>query len=109
MVAENRSVCRSAGVAATIFFTDGPEAHVEHAVGLVQHEHAHVVQMDGLLLHEVDEAPGRGDEHVDAMPQPLDLRLIGQAAHHGEDAVMRGHGDGGAYFADLLGQFACRA
>ena len=51
------------------------EAHVEHAVGLVEHEDLDLAQVDGLLLHVVEQAPGRGDEDVDAAAQRLDLRL----------------------------------
>ena len=83
-----------------------PEAHVQHAVGLVQHEHLHVAEAHGALFHEVDQAARRGDEDVHAVLELVDLRGVGQAAHHGEDAVMRGGGDGGAHLADLLGQLA---
>ena len=84
----------------------GQKAHVQHAVRLVEHEHLHVAQARGPLVHEVHEAAGRGDEHVGAVLELLDLRLVGQAAHHGGYAVVGGHGHGGAHLADLLRQLA---
>ena len=59
------------------------EAHVEHAVGFVEHEDFHVRQVDGLLVGKVEQAPGAGHEHVDALGQGLDLRVHADAA---EDA-----------------------
>ena len=40
------------------------------------------------------------------MLELLDLRFVGQPADYGEDAVVCGCGDGRAYLADLLGEFA---
>ena len=56
------------------------EAHVEHAVALVENEDLHVRQVDKALLHEVQQAAGRGDEHVDAGLQGADLRILADAA-----------------------------
>ena len=42
------------------------EAHVEHPVGLVEHERPHAVELDQALLEQVVEAAGRRDEHVRA-------------------------------------------
>ena len=65
----------------------GPEAHVEHAVGLVEHEHLHVAQLHVAALHEVVEAPGRGHEDVDAAVELRELALVRHAAHHGDHAA----------------------
>ena len=56
------------------------EAHVEHAVGLVQDEDLDLAQVDGLLLHVIEQAPGRRDDDVDPAAQLLDLRLEAHAA-----------------------------
>lgn len=40
------------------------EAHVEHAVGLVQHQGAHAAQMQGAFARQLLDAPGRTDHHV---------------------------------------------
>ena len=42
----------------------GPEAHVEHAVGLVEHEHADAVEAHGAARDQVLEAARRGDDDV---------------------------------------------
>lgn len=42
------------------------EAHVDHAVGLVQGQVAADVQADHLLLQQVHEAPGCRHHHVHA-------------------------------------------
>ena len=83
-----------------------PETHVEHAVGLVEHEHFHAAQMSGSLVHKVHQTARRGDEHVDAAVERLDLRVVGNAADHGEDAMVRVLRDGAAHLADLLGELA---
>src|SRR5438105_9634065 len=38
------------------------EAHVEHAVGLVEDEHAHGAEVDHPALDQVEQPPRRGDE-----------------------------------------------
>jgi hypothetical protein len=58
------------------------EAHVEHAVGLVQDQDLDLAQVHGLLLDVVEQAPGGGDEDVDAAAQRVDLRLDADAAEH---------------------------
>ena len=60
------------------------EAHVEHAVGFVEHEDLDLVEADLALLHEIEQAAGRGDENVDAIGKRLDLRHLADAAEdHG--------------------------
>jgi hypothetical protein len=57
------------------------EAEVEHAVGFVQHAHLAGVQGDHLvLLDVVDQAAGRGDDHVGALLQQLALLVVVDAA-----------------------------
>jgi hypothetical protein len=62
------------------------EAHVEHAVGFVEHQGLHLRQVDGALAEVVEQAAGRGDQDVDATAQGLDLRVDADAAEHGEAA-----------------------
>ena len=45
------------------------EAHVDHAVGLVEHEHLDLLQDHLAPLHQVDEAAGSADHDVDAALQ----------------------------------------
>ncbi len=56
------------------------EAHVEHAVGFVEDEDFHVRQVDGLLVGQVEQATGAGDQHVDTLGHGLDLRVHADAA-----------------------------
>ena len=83
------------------------EAHVEHAVGLVEHQHFHAREVDPALVELVHQPPGRRHQHfVRRREQPV-LQLIGLAAGdaHGGGALhparerLRGLGH-------LLGEFA---
>ena len=56
------------------------EAHVEHAVGLVEDEDLEPAEADVALAHEVEQAAGGGDQDVDAPRQRLDLRVLADAA-----------------------------
>ena len=56
------------------------EAHVEHAVGFVEHEHLDAIEMDGTVLHEVEQPAGGGDQDVDAVRERADLAIDRHAA-----------------------------
>ncbi len=56
------------------------EAHVEHPVGLVEHEDFHMGQIDGVLAGQIEQAAGAGDEYVKPLGQGLDLRIHADAA-----------------------------
>ena len=43
------------------------EAHVEHAVGFVEHEHLDAGEPQRVALDQVEQAARRGDQHVDAV------------------------------------------
>jgi hypothetical protein len=58
----------------------GQEAHVEHAVGLVEHQDRDLVEHHRLVLHVVEQPPGRRDEDLDARAQLRDLRVHVDAA-----------------------------
>ena len=60
------------------------EAHVEHAVGLVEDEDLHAVERDGLPLEQVVEAARGRDEHV-GVARALRLSVQGNAAVDGRD------------------------
>ena len=49
------------------------EAHVQHAVGLVQHEEPDALEIDPTALDQVHEATGGGDEEVAATLQFAEL------------------------------------
>jgi hypothetical protein len=61
----------------------GHEAHVEHAVGFVEHQNFHARQIDRFLLHVIEEPAGRGNEDFDPAAQRLDLgRDVDAPEHH---------------------------
>ena len=62
------------------------EAHVEHPVGLVEDEHAHVVEVDQPPLDQVEEAARRRDQDVRA------ARTLGLAADGGAAVDRRDRG-----------------
>jgi hypothetical protein len=62
------------------------KSHVEHSVGLVEHEHFEVVEDDVLPLEMIDETPGRRDDHVHPAPKRTLLRLDRHPAEHRGDA-----------------------
>ena len=77
----------------------GDEAHVEHAVGLVDDHDLHAGQHQLAALEVVEQAAGRGDQHVDAAVDELVLVLEADAAdqqRHRELHV-------GGVFLELLG------
>ena len=56
------------------------EAHVEHAVGLVEDEDRDLVEAHMALLAKIEQAPGRGDQDIDARFQRLHLMMLVDAA-----------------------------
>ena len=82
------------------------EAHVEHAVALVENEDLHVGEIDKALLHEVHQAAGRGGEHVDTGLQGADLRILADTAVNHGSAQPSKAAIGLKALADLDHQFA---
>ena len=85
------------------------EAHVEHAVGFVEHEELDLIELQPVALHEVEQAAGGRHHDFDALHHRADL-----AAHrHAADRQRRGEADVAAIgieaVEDLARQFAGRA
>ena len=80
MVAEKNSVCRVNGRQLEDALDVGDEAHVEHAVGFVDHHDLHAGQQQLAALEVVEQAAGRGDQHVDAAVELGFLVAEGDAA-----------------------------
>ena len=76
MVAEKNTVCRCCRQFGDHAPQVGQEAHVEHAVGFVQHEDFDGAQVDEALVHQIEQPARRGDQDIDAVPQVADLRLL---------------------------------
>jgi hypothetical protein len=82
------------------------EAHVEHAVGFVQHQRLHGREVERALLHVVEQAAGRGDQDVERAREAVDLRLHAHTAEdhgrlHRRVLAVDAHG-----FLDLRGELA---
>ena len=61
------------------------EAHVEHLIGLIEHDVPHLVELCHATVHQVDEATRCGDDNLCAVAQLAYLVLDGGAAvdgHH---------------------------
>jgi hypothetical protein len=63
------------------------EAHVEHAVRLVEHEVPDLGQVHDALVDVVEQAAGRGDDDVHALAQRVDLRPRADAAEDQQGAL----------------------
>ena len=57
------------------------EAHVEHAVGLIDDQVFALGQLEALLVDQVEQAAGRCDQNVDTAAQRIDLRALRDTAH----------------------------
>ena len=61
------------------------KTHTQHLVGLVEDQHAHVRQVEGALLDEVDDAARGADDDLSAALKRADLRAVGRATVDGDD------------------------
>ena len=61
------------------------EAHVEHAIGFVKHEHLKLRQVDATALEMVDQPTGRRDEQVDTTGELAILHRVRRAAVDADD------------------------
>jgi hypothetical protein len=60
------------------------EAHIQHSVRLVQHQHFHAGQVNAALLHVVQKPARGGDDNIHAFDQLLLLRVdTDTAKNHG--------------------------
>ena len=82
------------------------EAHVEHAVGFVEHEDLDVLEVQRALLVVVEQAAGRGHQDVDALAQAVDLRLHADAAEHHHAGQRQVFAVGAHALFHLRGEFA---
>ena len=84
----------------------GHEAHVGHAVGLVEHEDLDVGHRQLAPVAEVDQPARRGDDDVDAPAELLDLALDVGAAVDGDDPQPGRLGQGLEHVGHLDGELA---
>jgi hypothetical protein len=75
-----------AGHTADDLFDVRQKAHIQHPVGLVQHENLQVLKAHVLAAHMIHQAPRRGDDDVDAPAQFVGLLSHPGSAIHGSAA-----------------------
>ena len=109
MVAEKNSVCRSLRQHGDDALDVVDEAHVEHAVGFVEHQHLDLVEAQRALVDQIEQAAGGRDQHVDAVRERAHL-LVDRHAADGERDGERADvaAVGAEAVGDLRGQFARR-
>ena len=81
----------------------GDEPHVEHAVGLVDHQDLDAVEQELAALEMVEQPAGRGDHHIGATIELAVLLVIGHPAdqkRHGELMAL-------AENLEMLGDLGC--
>ena len=107
IVAEKKTVCRSARRLLQDRADVVEEAHVEHAVGLVQDDHLHLVQDQRAAVEVVHDAARRADDDLRAIAQAAQLAVVGLAAvdRNFPHALLEG-GELRHFLRDLHGQLA---
>src|SRR5690606_1670459 len=85
------------------------EAEVEHAVGFVEDGDLHAAQAEYALLEEVDQAPGRADQHVDAFGELALLLLVIGAAEREAELVRQVRAEQRCVAVNLHGELAGRS
>ena len=86
----------------------GQEAHVEHAVGFVEHEMLDLVELRVRMLEMVEQPARRGDDDVDAGAERVLLRAHADAAEDGGAGDRRVHGELLELLEDLRGELTRR-
>ena len=85
------------------------EAHLEHLVGLVEHQHAHPVEDQRAALEVVDDAPGRADDDLGAAGERPLLGQVGGATVDGDDGhAVQVPGERGQRLGHLQGELPGR-
>ena len=82
------------------------KAHVEHAIGLVEHQDLDLVQVAGALLDQIDQTARRCDQDVAAVLEGSGLGLVAHAAHDGHGDMAGDVGNFACDLVDLLGKLA---
>jgi hypothetical protein len=84
------------------------EAHVEHPVGLVEHQPARFVELELAVGNQVLQTARGGDHHVDAARQLVDLGAARHAAQHQSGGQAGAGAEAAQALIDLHRQFAGR-
>ncbi len=86
----------------------GQEAHVRHAVRLVEHDGGDVVEPDITPLDQILQAARARHHDVDALLQGTDLLAVARAAEDRDDALAVVPQEVAEHLVHLRGQLACR-
>ena len=84
------------------------KSHIEHLVGLVEHQDFDLRKVDVALFHQIKQAARRSNQSVDAVPQRLDLSVLRDAAEDNRLSQRRVSSVAFEAVADLRCQFAGR-
>ena len=96
MVAEKNSVWLRGGQVLEHAADVGEEAHVEHAVGFVEHENLEPFELRVGVAEVIEQPSRRGHDDVDAAPEGVLLRSHAHAAEHRGARHGRVHGQSGS-------------
>ena len=84
------------------------EAHVQHAIGLVEHQHFDFRQVDAAAVKVIEQATGCCDHDVHTDAQQACFQMHGRAAHDADVAQLAQEFSIGVRGTrDLCCQFAC--
>ena len=84
------------------------EAHVEHAVDFVEHEHLQVIQAQGAFLQKIHQAADRGDDDIAAFVERIALGPVTDAAVNQRGLQIGELAEFAEGLVDLSGEFAGR-
>ena len=84
------------------------EAHVEHAVGFVEHQHLHGGQIELALLLQVEQTTRGSYQDVNAALNAVDLRVHANATKNNGGGELQIFAVGAHRFFHLCSKFACR-
>ncbi len=108
IVAEKSSVCRAAGVFATMRRMAGRKPMSSMRSASSSTSTCSAREIDVALFHEIDQPSGRGHDEVDAAAQRLDLRAFTDAAEDRRVAQRQVPAVGAHVLLDLRDQLARR-
>ena len=84
------------------------EAHVQHAIRLIEHEGFDRIEADNVLIHQIQQPARRGHEEVHALVHGLLLSVLPHAPKDDRVRKVQILAVGGDAVADLRGQLAGR-
>jgi len=90
-------------------FDGGQESHIEHTVSLVQDEYADLPEIDELPAEEIAESARRGEQHLRALSNGVQLGPLADAADYNRGVYSGAGGHFDERFVNLHGEFTGRS